>query len=81
MRYFPAFLDLQSASALIVGGGAIAVRKLDLLSQAGASVTVISPTAASGIAERAKDGSLRWLARRFDPADVNGMRIVRKSVV
>lgn len=76
MRYFPAFLDLQSASALIVGGGAIAVRKLDLLSQAGASVTVISPTAASGIAERAKDGSLRWLARRFDPADVNGMRIV-----
>ncbi len=76
MRYFPAFLDLQSAPALIVGGGAIAARKLELLSQAGAIVTVIAPSAKGGIAERAQSGSLRWLARRFEPTDVAGMRIV-----
>jgi uroporphyrin-III C-methyltransferase/precorrin-2 dehydrogenase/sirohydrochlorin ferrochelatase len=76
MRYFPAFLDLQSAPVLIVGGGEIAARKLELLSQAGASVTVISPTAGDGIAKRAPSGGLRWLARRFEPGDVAGMRIV-----
>lgn len=76
MRYFPAFLDLQSAPVLIVGGGAIAARKLDLLSQAGASVMVVSPTATAGISGRAKEGGLRWLAKCFDPTDVNGMRIV-----
>jgi uroporphyrin-III C-methyltransferase/precorrin-2 dehydrogenase/sirohydrochlorin ferrochelatase len=76
MRYFPAFLDLQSAPVLIVGGGVIAARKLELLSQAGASVTVISPTAGDGIAARARSGGLRWLARRFESADVAGMRIV-----
>ncbi len=76
MRYFPAFLDLQSAPALIVGGGAIATRKLALLSQAGASVTIVSPTASAGIAEGAQNGSLRWFARCFEPADVAGMRVV-----
>ncbi|MSQ91816.1 MAG: uroporphyrinogen-III C-methyltransferase [Gammaproteobacteria bacterium] len=76
MRYFPAFLDLQSAPTLIVGGGEIAARKLVLLSQAGASVTVVSPRASAGISGRAKEGGLRWLARRFEPADVAGMRIV-----
>jgi uroporphyrin-III C-methyltransferase/precorrin-2 dehydrogenase/sirohydrochlorin ferrochelatase len=76
MRHFPAFLDLQSAPVLIVGGGEIAARKLVLLSQTGASVTVVSPTITAGISGRAKEGGLRWLARRFEAADVAGMRIV-----
>ena len=76
MRYFPAFLDLHGAPVLIVGGGEIAARKLALLSQAGASVTVVSPRATAGISGRAKEGGLRLLARRFEPADVAGMRIV-----
>lgn len=76
MRYFPAFLDLQSVPTLIVGGGEIAARKLVLLSQAGASVTVVSPRVTADISGRAKEGGLRLLARRFEPADVAGMRIV-----
>jgi uroporphyrin-III C-methyltransferase / precorrin-2 dehydrogenase / sirohydrochlorin ferrochelatase len=76
MRYFPVFLDLHGAPVLIVGGGVIAARKLLLLEQAGASVTVVSPTATAGIAERAKQGGLRLLSRRFEPTDVAGMRIV-----
>lgn len=76
MRYFPAFLDLQTAPILIVGGGEIAARRLELLRQAGASVTVVSPRAIAGISGRAKEGGLRLLVRRFEPADVAGMRIV-----
>ncbi|MGH8135601.1 MAG: siroheme synthase CysG, partial [Steroidobacteraceae bacterium] len=79
MRYFPVFLDLQLQRVLIVGGGAIAARKLKLLAQAGAQVTVVAPTAVAEIAARAKDGSLQWLARAFESADVVGKSIVIAS--
>src|SRR3990172_6390159 len=76
MRYFPVFLDLRSAPVLIVGGGEVAARKLDLLRQAGACVTVVAPKVTTDIAELVRTGSLRWFARRFEFTDVAGMRIV-----
>jgi uroporphyrin-III C-methyltransferase/precorrin-2 dehydrogenase/sirohydrochlorin ferrochelatase len=76
MRYFPVFLDLQSAPVLVVGGGEVAARKLQLLRQAGAAITVVAPTVTTPIAELARQGGLRWLARHFEPADVAGARIV-----
>ena len=44
MDFFPVYLKLTDASCLVVGGGEIAERKIDLLRRAGARVTVVSPT-------------------------------------
>jgi precorrin-2 dehydrogenase/sirohydrochlorin ferrochelatase len=41
---YPIMLDLEGRTCVIVGGGAIAARKVDRLLDAGAYVTVISPT-------------------------------------
>ena len=38
MRHFPAFLDLTGRTALVVGIGATARRKAELLASAGAEV-------------------------------------------
>ena len=43
MSYFPFFVDLQDAPALIVGGGTVALRKAEKLLPYGAEVTVIAP--------------------------------------
>ena len=43
MRYFPVFLDLNNKAVLVVGGGEVACRKVDMLLRAGANVTVVSP--------------------------------------
>ena len=43
MSYFPAFLDLDGRSCLLVGGGQTAARKLRRLLKAGARVTVVAP--------------------------------------
>jgi uroporphyrin-III C-methyltransferase/precorrin-2 dehydrogenase/sirohydrochlorin ferrochelatase len=75
MRHFPIFLDLRGAPVLIVGGGEIAARKLGLVRAAGAAATVIAPHAVPAIAGL-PPSELRWNVRRFEPADVRGVRLV-----
>lgn len=43
MQYLPIFMDIKNKPILVVGGGEVASRKVDLLLSAQASVTVISP--------------------------------------
>ena len=49
MRYYPVFLDIKGRSAVVIGGGAVAERKVAGLLAAGAAVTVISPKAVRGL--------------------------------
>ena len=41
--YFPMFVPLEGRSGLVVGGGAVALRKLEKLAPYGASIRVIAP--------------------------------------
>jgi len=51
MKYFPFFMELSKQSVLLIGGGEVAERKLDLLLKANASVTIVSPEFTSYIEE------------------------------
>lgn len=44
MAYFPFFMDIAQGSGLIVGGGAVALRKAEKLLPYGAELTVCSPS-------------------------------------
>ena len=43
MAYFPIYIDLKDKKCVVVGGGRIALRKIELLHQFGAKITVIAP--------------------------------------
>ncbi len=43
MRYFPIYFDLKGKDVLVVGGGEVANRKIEMLVRAEAKVTVVSP--------------------------------------
>ena len=70
-NYHPVCLDLNGRRVLIVGGGAIALEKLEsLLPFSGAVIDVVSPEARKEIREWHAEGRLSWLRRDFRVEDV-----------
>jgi len=69
---YPVFLDLSQTPVLVVGGGAVGLRKTRGLVEAGAQVTVVSPVV------RAEFESMTVTLKRrpFEPADLGGARLV-----
>ena len=74
--YYAAFLDLRGRRCLVVGGGAVAERKVHGLLEAGARVRVVSPTLTKGLAALATAGLVEHRVRRFRRHDVRGCALV-----
>ncbi|HEY1892243.1 MAG TPA: siroheme synthase CysG [Steroidobacteraceae bacterium] len=75
MDYLPIFLQLRSARAVVVGGGRIAARKVELLLSAGARVTVVAPRLREELHDRTASGDLTYLPETFVPAHLDGVAI------
>jgi hydroxymethylbilane synthase len=65
-------LALAGRQAVVVGGGAVAERKVRGLLGAGADVTVVAPDATPAIRDLAASGRLALTARAFCEADLDG---------
>lgn len=76
MDYMPVFLQLRNVSCLVVGGGAIAERKVRLLVRAGANVTVIGRNLTVGLGELREKGRILHQVGKFAGRSLAGMRLV-----
>src|SRR5579862_4011620 len=76
MDYLPIFLSLEGRRAVVVGGGHVAARKVEVLLKAGASVTVVAPNLQPQLAARAAAGELGHVAAAFVPAHLDGTTLV-----
>ncbi len=76
MRYYPVFLDLRDRPVLLVGGGAVALRKSELLRRAGARVRIVAPEVDVTLVALANAGSLEISQREFAPSDVGDAAFV-----
>ncbi|NLY55009.1 MAG: bifunctional precorrin-2 dehydrogenase/sirohydrochlorin ferrochelatase [Firmicutes bacterium] len=75
-RLYPIFLKLTGVPCLVVGGGAVATRKVQSLLAAGAEVTVISPACTEELLAWAEAARITLKRRRAEPDDVHGFRLV-----
>jgi len=77
MSAFPVTLDGASISALVVGGGSVALRRTQSLAAAGARVHVVAPSIDSGIndMERANP-RLRLTRAEYDVSHLTGVNFV-----
>ena len=66
MEHLPIFLDIKQQPCLVVGGGPIALRKLENLRRAGARVHLVAPALTDDLAARLDDSAIVWHQRRFE---------------
>lgn len=76
MRYFPIFLDTQYINAVIIGGGEVAARKIDLLLKVNARITVISPSFSTSVARLIVKQQLNAIEREYAEGDLQEFNLV-----
>ncbi len=76
MGPYPVVLDLGGRPVLVVGGGAVAERKVEGLRAACASITVVSPRVSARLAKMADQGDIRVRRRAYRRSDLRGVAIV-----
>jgi uroporphyrin-III C-methyltransferase / precorrin-2 dehydrogenase / sirohydrochlorin ferrochelatase len=76
MDYLPLFFQLCSQPVLVVGGGRVATRKVDLLRRSGARVTVVAPEASEELHKLAVSGEIQHVLASFTEAHLEGATLV-----
>ena len=74
--YFPMFVNLSGKKVLVVGGGRIALRRVESLLPFGVSVRVVAPDVCEGMGRLCQSGRIDYLERRFEVEDVEWADIV-----
>jgi uroporphyrin-III C-methyltransferase/precorrin-2 dehydrogenase/sirohydrochlorin ferrochelatase len=73
---FPVFLDLAGRRVLVVGGGAVAKRKIEALLEAGAAVDVVARALEPTLEGWRAEGRIRHRGVEFAPAHLDGAWLV-----
>lgn len=73
--YYPVFLNIKSKKCVVIGGGAVALRKTEALLEFGANVTAIGPEMCRELVELANKGRIRLIKRPYGPGDLDGADI------
>ena len=76
MAYYPIFLELRDRACLVIGGGPVAERKVEGLVEAGARVTVVSPTVTDRLSTWAATGVAVHIARPYRSEDLSAQDVV-----
>ncbi|WP_054942720.1 precorrin-2 dehydrogenase/sirohydrochlorin ferrochelatase family protein [Paenibacillus ihuae] len=74
--YMPVMLDLRGQKVIVIGGGAVAERRVLALLDAEAAVVVVSPSLSTALSALAEAGGLNWLNRSYAPGDLRGAFLV-----
>jgi uroporphyrin-III C-methyltransferase / precorrin-2 dehydrogenase / sirohydrochlorin ferrochelatase len=80
VNLYPLGLWLAGRRVLVVGGGAVATRRVPALLDAGADVLLVSPELTPALHGLVTAGRIDWRPRRFEPADLDEVWLVQVAV-
>jgi len=75
MQYFPVFLDAKYINAVVIGGGDVAARKIELLLKTTKRITVISPELSVSVKRLVEEHQLSLLAREYASGDLQSFNL------
>lgn len=79
MAYFPFCIDIQGKECLVIGGGKIALQKIQVLVQFEACIKVVSPSISkdiTAIKETLEEDNISLYYREFQETDIDGCLFV-----
>ncbi|SFD89913.1 precorrin-2 dehydrogenase / sirohydrochlorin ferrochelatase [Lentibacillus persicus] len=71
MTAIPLMIDLDGKRVIVVGGGAVAERRIRALLESGAHLTVISPDVTEAIYTLWQEGAVDWRQKRVSGGDLS----------
>lgn len=77
---YPLGLRLDGRRVVVVGGGAVATRRVPALLDTGADVLLVAPELTPALRARVDAGRLHWVPRRFVPEDLDGAWLVQVAI-
>lgn len=76
MEYLPLFINLKKRLVLVIGGGCVAFRKINLLHKTGAIIKIIAPVLCSELEKKLSENRIIWMSKIFHPTMLNGVLLV-----
>ena len=76
MDHLPIFINIREKPCVVIGGGDIALRKINLLLKAKAKVDCLSPLFCKGIKNLSKNGHITLINKSFDQTDIKDYSII-----
>ncbi len=76
MAYYPIFVDLAGQKVLVIGGGIVAQRKIDILLECGAHISVISKDMTRVLQGYIQEEKVQFLGQEFDEKALQGAFLV-----
>lgn len=74
--YYPAFLDITAKRCLVVGGGKVAERKVAMLLQFNAHVTVVGPVITRTLLKLDNESKIEYFQRTYRAKDLDNTALV-----
>jgi len=75
-QYYPIYLDLETLPVLVVGGGNVALRKVQTLLQHGAMVHIISPRLIPELRDLVDQKTCFWVGKDYSTEDIQDVILV-----
>jgi uroporphyrin-III C-methyltransferase/precorrin-2 dehydrogenase/sirohydrochlorin ferrochelatase len=76
MKYFPIFLDAEHISAMVIGGGDVAARKIELLLKTTTNIVVMSESVSPTVQRLINSHKLQWLESNYQCGHLANINLV-----
>lgn len=67
MEYLPLFINLKNKPVLVVGGGGVAVRKIEILRRTGAIIRIVARSLCVELTNMLSEPKIYWVSKDFEP--------------
>jgi precorrin-2 dehydrogenase/sirohydrochlorin ferrochelatase len=76
LSFYPVFLELEGKTALVVGGGGVAERKIESLMDCGASIRIVSRELNERVRQLSESENVEFVEGEFDGSHLDGVSLV-----